>query len=120
MREAIESYLQAHANTFTGEFDPNCYLYLSRAMDLFDADEHGGATESGLSNIAIRRALIIGVVTDILFPMHQQKELADALKKFVGDVEFVKLDSINGHDSFLVDTDSFDPVVRNFFASESA
>ena len=115
---AIESYLQAHANKFTGEFDPNCYLYLSRAMDLFDVDEHGGPTKSGLCNIAIRRALVVGVVTDILFPLHQQKELTDELKKFVGDVEFVKLNSINGHDSFLVDMDSFDPVVRKFFAAE--
>ncbi len=116
---AIESYLQAHANKFTGDFDPNCYLYISRAMDLFDVEEHGGSIESGLSKVAIRRALIIGVVTDILFPIHQQKELADDLRKFVNDVEFVKLDSINGHDSFLVDIDSFDPVIRKFFGTGS-
>ncbi len=116
---AIESYLQAHANKFTGDFDPNCYLYISRAMDLFDVEEHGGSIEIGLSKVAIRRALIIGVVTDILFPIHQQKELADDLRKFVNDVEFVKLDSINGHDSFLVDIDSFDPVIRKFFGTGS-
>ncbi len=109
---AIESYLQAHANKFTGGFDPNCYLYLSRAMDFFDVDD--------LSSIAVRRALIIGVVTDILFPIHQQKELADALKPLVDDVEMVELNSINGHDSFLVDMERFDPVIRKFFGTGSA
>ncbi len=109
---AIESYLQAHANKFTGGFDPNCYLYLSRAMDFFDIDD--------LSTISLRRALIVGVVTDILFPPHQQKELADALKKNVDDVEFTRLDSINGHDSFLVDMDSFHPVIRKFYGTEKA
>ena len=117
---AIESYLQSHANKFTGEFDPNCYLYISRAMDLFDVEEHGGSIESGLRNVALRRALIIGVITDILFPIHQQKELADALKKFVDDVEFTQLNSINGHDSFLVDMERFHPVIRKFFGTESA
>ncbi len=107
---AIESYLQAHANKFTGGFDPNCYLYLSRAMDYFDVND--------LSSIALRRALIVGVVTDILFPMHQQKELADGLKEFVDDIEYVNLESINGHDSFLVDMDSFQPVIRRFYGTE--
>ena len=104
---AIESYLQAHANKFTGGFDPNCYLYLSRAMDFFDVED--------LRDIGLRRALIIGVITDILFPMHQQKELADALKEFVDDVEYTELNSINGHDSFLVDMESFRPVIRKHF-----
>ncbi len=120
IRFAIESYLQSHANKFTGEFDPNCYLYLSRAMDLFDVNEHGGSIESVLSNVALQRALIIGVVTDILFPIHQQKELAEVLRKFVDDVEFTELNSINGHDSFLVDMESFHPVIRKFFGNEIA
>ena len=107
---AIESYLQAHANKFTGGFDPNCYMYLSRAMDFFDVND--------LSSIALKRALIVGVVTDILFPMHQQKELADGLKEFVDDIEYVNLESINGHDSFLVDMDSFHPVIRKFYGTE--
>lgn len=108
---AIESYLQAHANKFTGGFDANCYLYLSQAMDLFDINE--------LSGIGVRRALIIGVVTDILFPLHQQKELADGLKDFVDEVEFTELSSINGHDSFLVDMDRFQPVIRKHFGTET-
>ena len=39
---SVESYLENHANKFSGAFDPNCYLYLSRASDLFDLAEHGG------------------------------------------------------------------------------
>ncbi len=111
---SVESYLQAHANKFTGQFDPNCYLYLSRAMDLFDVAEHGASIEAGLSNLDLRRALVIGVTTDILFPIHQQKELADALGKVVDDVQFTELNSIQGHDSFLVDMDRFRPVVCKF------
>ena len=111
----IESYLEAHANKFIGTFDANCYLYLSRAMDLFDVADHGGSVEAGLARIKAERALIVGVETDFLFPLQQQRELAEGLRSTVGDVDFHALPSIQGHDSFLVDMDRFRPVVARFF-----
>ena len=111
----VESYLEAHANRFIGGFDANCYLYLSRAMDLFDAADHGGSLERGLKRLGVERALVIGVTSDFLFPLHQQEELASVLKTRVRDVEFRKLTSIQGHDSFLVDMDRFRPAVASFF-----
>lgn len=107
----IESYLQAHAQKFTGAFDANCYLYLSRAMDLFDAAEHGGSVEAGVAHVAAASALVIGVHTDFLFPLWQQKELADALNDSGCAVTYHALKSIQGHDSFLVDMDRFRPAV---------
>ncbi len=76
----VEAYLEHHANKFTGQFDPNCYLYLSRASDLFDVSEHGSSVEAGLSQVQVERAMIIGVTTDFLFPIYQQRELAEGLK----------------------------------------
>ena len=111
----IESYLEAHANKFIGTFDANCYLYLSRAMDLFDVADHGGSVEAGLARIKAERALIVGVETDFLFPLEQQRELAEGLRPTVGDVDFHALPSIQGHDSFLVDMDRFRPVLAQFF-----
>jgi len=112
----IESYLEAHANKFIGQFDPNCYLYLSRASDLFDIAEHGGSVPAGLARIVVDRALVIGVSSDILFPLHQQRELAEGLAAAGNDVTFLQLDSINGHDSFLVDMDRFRPAVHKFLS----
>ena len=110
----IESYLESHANKFIGAFDPNCYLYLSRAMDLFDASDPDGNLETSLKKINLEQALVIGVKTDLLFPINQQEELALALKKYVNGVKLVTLDSIQGHDSFLVDMDRFRPVISSF------
>src|SRR5690606_27878488 len=104
---AVESYLESHARKFTGQFDPNCYLYLSRASDLFDLAEHGGSLKAGFSKLRLRHALVIGVRTDILFPLHQQQELAAGMSGVVDEVQFVPLDSLKGHDSFLVDMDAF-------------
>jgi homoserine O-acetyltransferase len=112
---SIESYLEMHAVRFTGQFDPNCYLYLSRASDLFDLAEHGGSLKSGFGKLKLKRALVIGVETDILFPLHQQQQLAEGLSAVAPEVRFVPLSCIRGHDSFLVDMDAFRPVICSFF-----
>src|SRR5690606_28787555 len=112
----VESYLEHHANKFTGQFDPNSYLYLSRASDLFDVADHGATVAAGLAAVEAKRALIVGVKTDFLFPIHQQRELADGLSGPDRDVEFVELGSLQGHDSFLVDMESYRPLLARFFA----
>jgi len=111
----IESYLEFHANKFVGQFDPNCYLYLSRAMDLFDVGEHSGCVATELGKSTVERALVIGAETDFLFPLHQQEELVECLHHPDRDVEFVVLPSLQGHDSFLVDMDRFRPPISRFF-----
>ncbi len=114
---SVESYLEAAAVKFTGQFDANCYLYLSRASDLFDLAEHGGSLEAGFARVKLKKALVIGVTTDILFPIHQQQELADGLATVVDEVVFKTLDCIKGHDSFLADMDAFRPEIQRYFES---
>lgn len=111
----VESYLEAHARKFVGSFDPNCYLYLSRAMDLFDAADHGGSLATGLARLECSRALVIGVETDLLFPIQQQRELAEYLHEAGIPVKFHALQSVQGHDAFLVDMDRFRPPIAEFF-----
>ena len=111
----IEAYLEHNSNKFIGQFDPNCYLYLSRASDLFDIADHGATIEAGLAKIDVNRAMIIGVETDCLFPLYQQEELAEQLSIPGREFEYVALESIQGHDSFLVDMDRFRPTIARFF-----
>ena len=114
----IESYLEAHARKFIGQYDANCYLYLSRAMDLFDVAEHGETLAAGLSTVDAERAMVVGVTSDSLFPVEQQRHLADELKSVGVAVDYRELDSIQGHDSFLVDMDRFRPTVQSFFSTD--
>ena len=111
----VESYLQAHARKFVRHFDPNCYLYLSRASDWFDVAEYGdGSVHEGLKRICIEHALVIGVTTDILFPLEQQEQIAKGLEAAGARVEFVALDSPQGHDAFLVDIEHYGPAIGGF------
>ncbi len=114
---SVESYLENRANNFSGAFDPNCYLYLSHASDLFDLAEYGGSLDAGFRKLQLEQALVMGVRTDILFPLDQQRELADGISAVCSDTRLAELNCIRGHDSFLVDMDAFRPVICEFFES---
>ena len=110
----IESYLEHHAIKFQKLFDANCYLYLSRAMDWFDLADHGNSTQEVFSRFKIENALVISVKSDTLFPTQQQKEIAEGLSQSGTKVEYKELKSIQGHDSFLVDIDTFGKEISKF------
>ncbi|OOG58255.1 homoserine O-acetyltransferase [Rhodanobacter sp. B05] len=111
----VESYLEGHAKRFVRNFDPNCYLYLSRASDWFDIAEYGhGSVLEGLKRIRIQQAMVIGVSTDILFPLQQQEQIAEGLQAAGAKVEFVALDSPQGHDAFLVDIENYSRAIGGF------
>lgn len=113
----IQSYLDYNARKFIRQFDANSYLYLSRAMDLFNAAEHGASLTEALRAIAAQRVLIIGVDSDVLFPVSQQQELARQLTDAGKQVRLQVIHSRHGHDAFLADREQFSPVIAEFFSS---
>lgn len=106
----VERYLQGHADRWAGSFDPCSYIYLSRAMDWFDLADHPAQR-------LFSRALVLGVATDILFPLSQQAELAQHLARNGSQVQFSAMPSVQGHDAFLVDMENFGPAIARFLAS---
>ena len=114
----VEAYLEHQAQRFSDLFDANSYLYLSRAMDQFDlADHGGGSVAAAFAKFRVRRALVIGVETDMLFPIQQQQEIAELLRAAgTTEVEFHAFPSLQGHDAFLVDLARFEPAIGKFLA----
>jgi homoserine O-acetyltransferase len=111
-RFAIEGYLEAQAERFTRVFDPNCYLYLSSAMDRFDLAEHGGSFAAALAAVQSESVLVLGVESDMLFPIQEQEALAQAFEHNALPTRFVRLPSLEGHDAFLVDIPRFSSEIR--------
>lgn len=118
----VESYLAYQGDKFCLQYDPNSYLYISKAMDLFDmtgdeaaqpGDAAGPATR--LSDV-VCPALVVGVTTDLLFPVWQQQELADLLGRGASDVQYVEIDSPYGHDTFLIEHARVGRALRDFLA----
>ncbi len=115
---AVEDYLEAQAQKFSAIFDPNCYLYLSRAMDRFDLAAHRGSFAAALAPARVSDALVIGVASDILFTPAEQRVVAQAFEQAGAVTRLLILDSLEGHDAFLVDTEQFGLAVGDFLADD--
>lgn len=119
----VEKYLAYQGDKFCLQYDPNSYLYISKAMDLFDltAPEQGSEIDSGSPQAGNRvraPALVIGVESDLLFPVWQQRELADHLRDIDCPVTYLELDAPFGHDTFLIDLERVGGAVKQHLESD--
>ena len=121
---AVESYLRYQAAGFARRFDANSYLYLSRALTLFDlAREWGdGSLERALARVRDggARTLLISFTSDWLYPSRDSREVADALRAVGADVTWHDLDVDYGHDSFLLEEARQAPLIAEFLADTHA
>ena len=80
-----------------------------------DADAAMGSKDDlarGLKRVTAP-ALIIGVQSDLLFPVTQQREIAQILRKNGNKiVRYYELDALYGHDTFLIDVDTVGTVCK--------
>ena len=113
----VESYLRHQGATFTGLFDANAYLYLTKAMSYFDlAEEHGGklARAFDAAGRSAARFCLVSFDSDWLYPTVESRRIAHALNAAGAAVSFVELSAPYGHDSFLLEVPALDRVVAGF------
>ena len=113
---AVQGYLESLAQRFVSAFDANCYLYISRSMDRFDLAAHGEPVAL-LRRAALEQALVIGVQTDLLFSVNEQRQVAGFLEAAAVATRFAPLPCIEGHDAFLIDLETFGGEIRSFLES---
>src|SRR3954451_16539874 len=112
----VEGYLHYHGDALTRRFDANSYLYLTRAMDLYDVGRNGGETD-WLRRIEVPISLV-GIRSDWLFPPGPIRELGNQLRDLGKDVEYHELDSPHGHDAFLKEWDQMTEAIGPFVATQ--
>lgn len=96
----VEGYLYYQGESLARRFDANSYLYISRAMDLYDVSDGYPSLEDALARIQ-SRMLFIGIRSDFLFPAARVRRLSDQVRAAGGNAIYAELDSPHGHDAFL-------------------
>jgi homoserine O-acetyltransferase/O-succinyltransferase len=112
----VESYLRYRGSQFVDRFDANSYLYITKAMDLFDVT-NGHASLAAALERTQSRFLVISFTSDWLYPTYQSLEIVSALRGRNRDVAFCELQSNYGHDAFLVDVAEQTELIRGFLSS---
>jgi homoserine O-acetyltransferase len=98
----VEGYLRYRGDNFVKRFDANSYLYITKAMDNFDASEKKPFSQS--LERADFKVLVIAFKSDWLYPAYQSKEIVKACKHAGVETSFCEVDSTYGHDAFLLET----------------
>lgn len=111
----VESYLRHQGSTFVDRFDPNSYLYITRAMDYFDlaAEKGSGSLAQAFTGCKTRMCLV-SFTSDWLFPTSESRALVHALNAVAAPVSFVEIDTDKGHDAFLLDEPEMFRVLQGF------
>src|SRR6185437_3988488 len=104
------SYQNYQGEKLVNRFSSHSYWYLTKAMDSHNVGRGRGNVEKTLKEIK-NNILVIGISSDILFPVSEQKYLVEHMPHAV----YEEIDSFYGHDGFLIETEKIEELVRNFY-----
>jgi homoserine O-acetyltransferase/O-succinyltransferase len=111
----IESYLRYQGDKFSGYFDANTYLLITKALDYFDpARQFDGDLTHALANTAAH-FLVVSFTTDWRFAPERSREIVRSLISNKRRVTYAEIDAPHGHDAFLLDDERYLNLVRAYF-----
>ena len=111
----IESYLRHQGSAFVERFDPNSYLYVTRAMDYFDlAASHGGGKLADAFKETEIRFCVISFSSDWHYLPEESRVIVRGLTGAAANVSYVDVVTDKGHDAFLLDEPEFTSVLDGF------
>ncbi|WP_321320574.1 homoserine O-acetyltransferase [Labilibaculum sp.] len=103
------SYQRYQGEKLARRFNAYSYWHLSKIMDSHDVGRGRNGLVSALNEIK-SRTLVIGVNSDQIFPIQEQRFIADNIP----NAEFLEINSIYGHDGFLLEQEQLTEVLKTF------
>lgn len=111
----VESYLQHQGEKFVQRFDANSYLYITKALDYFDIQEHYPTMADSLRRTSPdTKFLVVSFSSDWLYTAAQAQELVNALHTAGRSVRHHEVIAEFGHDSFLVEVETMTHIVGGY------
>jgi homoserine O-acetyltransferase len=111
----VESYLHHQGESFVRRFDPNSYLYITKAIDYFDLSKHGSLS-AGLASVKAK-TLVVGISSDWLYPPYQSQDIVTALSANGTEARYAEIRSNYGHDAFLLEEGQLNYILKDFFGT---
>ncbi len=106
-----DSYQNYQGEKLCNRFTPHAYWFLTKAMDSHNVGRNRKAIRKELKQVK-SNALVIGIKTDLLFSYIEQQFMAKCFK----NGRFELIESLYGHDGFLIETDKISSVLQAFLA----
>jgi homoserine O-acetyltransferase len=107
-----ETYQQYQGEKLAKRFNAFSYYFLSRSMDLHDVSRGRVSIEEALQKVQAA-TLVIGISSDILFPVSEQQLLAGVIR----GAQLSIIDSLYGHDGFLLEYEQIESLINQFLST---
>jgi homoserine O-acetyltransferase len=107
-RYAVQSYLEHQGGKLVSRFDAGSYVALTEALSRHDVGRGRGGVAAALRGCPVP-VVVGGITSDRLYPLRLQEELTELLP---GCRELQIVESIYGHDGFLVESEAVGELVR--------
>ncbi|MBS4728955.1 homoserine O-acetyltransferase [Mycobacterium sp. SM1] len=107
-RYAVQSYLEHQGQKLVSRFDAGTYVVLTEALNSHDVGRGRGGVAAALQSCPVP-VVVAGITSDRLYPLRLQEELAELLP---GCAELQVVDSIYGHDGFLLESQAVGELIR--------
>ncbi len=104
----VESYLKYQGKRFSGQFDANSYILMTRALDFFDLARNYNDNAVAAFSVAECKFLVVSFTTDWRFSPSRSHEIVEALIAAKKNVTYMEIRADEGHDAFLL------PIPRYF------
>lgn len=110
----VESYLRYQGDKFSGLFDANTYLLMTKALDYFDLARDFEGDPVKAFQQALCKFLVVSFSSDWRFSPDRSRELVDALMAANRDVSYAEIESPHGHDAFLLPDERYQAVFSGY------
>jgi homoserine O-acetyltransferase len=111
----VERYLNYNGYSFVDRFDANSFLYLAKALDLYDVAWGCESMAEAFSGVTAP-IQFYAFTSDWLYPPYQTEEMFTCLAGLGKVAVYHLIESAYGHDAFLLEHETFAPLVRKFLA----
>jgi homoserine O-acetyltransferase len=110
----VQSYLRYQGSQFSGNFDANTYILMTRALDYFDLAREYDNDPVAAFRHAQCSFLVISFSTDWRFSPQRSREIVDALIAADRPVTYAEIEADEGHDAFLLPLPRYVDVFRAY------
>lgn len=110
-RWSVASYLEHQGRKLGNRFSVDSYVALTKAMDTHDVGRGRGGVAAALRRVE-GRLIGVGIPGDLLYSPGDVRTWADA-----AGAEYREIDSIHGHDAFLLETEQVGAILADALAS---
>ena len=110
----VESWLLHHGLKLANRFDLKAYTMMNHLLSSINITRDNVSFKKIVSKISASIHLI-SIDTDLFFTSDEDQKTYNKIKAFKDNISYYEIDSIHGHDAFLIENLKMSQILKQIF-----